>query len=167
MHTHERFAALYQDTFKRIHRFFWYRDVPEPEIADLCQEVYMRYYARYGETDAEEEAAHKLLYGIAKNVWREWVRQESKHSHYALEEWDLPIEPQDEEFADDTELLEVLRRYIPKLSEALRPVIVARFLEGKTRAETAAKLGMSEKQVHVYQRRAVVSLQKIVLAASD
>lgn len=159
------FEEAYRENFTRLYRFFYYRSVAKDECEDLLQEVFLRFHKSFGLKELAADEAAKILFGIARNVYREWVRNQIRNQHG---EFDDAIEYLGtvEEYCDDgfeatlVELQSDLKKGMETLGDSVRQVIELRFIEGKTRAETAAITGMSEKQVHVYQRRGIATLQK-------
>ncbi len=112
----------------------------------------------------------KILYGIAKNRYKEWVRALPRNQMLELNENEPDISLEqliDEEFeAKLDQFREELHSAIKQLNPTLRDVMRMRYLENMTRKEVAEKLGIKEKHVHVYQRRGITALQKIIKATS-
>jgi len=158
---------FYQAHFKPLYKYFVYRDVSGSETEDLCQEVFLRFFAKYDHETLEKDEQSKILYTIAKNVYREWLRQVSKGT-FSLLESDLPETAVWESFIDEVEtttddsFFDALHLAIGTLNPTLRQVIELRFLQMKTRAEVAEILNTKEKYVHIYQQRALKQLQKAV-----
>ncbi|MEI6477645.1 MAG: RNA polymerase sigma factor [bacterium] len=155
---------LYKLSFPRIIRYFLYRDVGSDEAEDLAQETYVRFFAKYRCNDMDETVCIKILYTIARNIYREWVRERVNRPVYELQQ-DFPItEPvggeDDVEGYDDTEALRpLLMDALAGLNPTLRQVVTLRLIEGLTRRETAERLSIKEKDVHTYQKRAVRQLR--------
>jgi RNA polymerase sigma factor (sigma-70 family) len=157
---------VYRGHYKKLYRYFYYRGIQNQDTEDCCQEVFLRLFRAYGQQSIQEDQVIKLIFGIAKNVYREQIRQVVKNQHNELFEGDL------EEgigwIALDLELAELdredlhtqVKELMKNLSPQVKEVIQRRFLEGQTRQEVAIALKMSEKQVHVYQRRGIAYLQK-------
>lgn len=129
------------------------------------QETFLRFFNAYDPMALGADESAKILYGIAKNVYREWVRQSVSQAVIELDE-DFPdicseVDYDDNQFSSSVARLQIeLRRTIEELSPAQRAVMIGRFIDSKTRAEVAAELGISEKHVHVNQRRAITALKK-------
>ena len=158
-----------------MYRFFYYKSVNSAYIEDLSQDVYIRFYNKFSDKELSEVESKKILYGIARNVYKEWVRQSIKEKRVSLldnfeyEELDhgdlldLFLELENPEF--DEKLLknqEILKEAIETLGENVRNVIKMRFVEGLSRKEVAEKLNIKEKDVHTYQKRGVKYLKKLI-----
>ncbi len=161
-------TQIYDQNFKRIYRFLYYKSVKPPqEIEDVVQEVFLLFFAKYDCTKMSEVEAAKILFGITKNKYKEWVRASIKHQTFEL----FDNNHADETFEDyvDEEYeyrLDSFRHKahsaIKLLNPTLRQVMTMRFIDGLTRHEIAEKLGIKEKHVHVYQRRGIAALQKMI-----
>jgi RNA polymerase sigma factor (sigma-70 family) len=117
----------------------------------------------------EETEAVKVLFGIAKNIYLEWLRRMKAERIVPLNENTDYLGALDDYVNDDfdrllDELRGLLQAGLQELHPNLRRVVTLRFIENKSRAEVAQEIGMSEKQVHVYQRRAIAALQKWLAA---
>ena len=132
---------IYNDHFRLIYRFFYYKLV-DIDAEDLAQEVFLRFFKRYTKNQFSDEETKKVLFGIAQNVYKEWVRQAIKHQNYPLDP-EMEVKENYVEFTDDEFELQLegyrsdMREAIARLNPTLRQVIELRFLEGKTRAEVA------------------------------
>lgn len=158
----------YNQNFRRIYRFFYYKDVKPPtDIEDSVQEVFCRYFSKYDCAKQTSEEITKILYGIAQNIYREWIRKILSEKTTELnEEIDYS---DDTETNYDEEYTERLNKFradiqaaVKRLNPTLQKVITMRFLDGMSRKDIAEKLGIKEKHVHVYQRRGLKMLEKII-----
>jgi RNA polymerase sigma factor (sigma-70 family) len=157
--------TTYSHLFPALYRYFFYKQVQRDSIEDLCQESFMRFFQKYDSTQFTELDCAKILYGIARNVYREWVRRAIRDTTFELNEdmaitdsfadFLLDIDDAAEEF--NTKLLD---EALGTLSETFQKVLRMRFILGMSRAQVAEELGVKEKHVHVYQRRALVALRQ-------
>lgn len=161
---------LFDSLFPVIYKYFYYKQVSKEEIDDLAQDTFLRYFSKYVCANLAEEESRKIIFGIAKNVYREWVREMRKR--YVSLDFDIaePDEVAWYDFFGDCEIDysdDVLQADVNKALEALPErlsyILRARYIDGKTRAEVAGELGIVEKHVHVYQRRGLVMLKKELL----
>ena len=65
---------LFDSLFPVIYRYFYYKQVSRDEIEDLAQDTFLRFFAKYPTSNLAEEESRKIIFGIAKNVYREWVK---------------------------------------------------------------------------------------------
>ncbi len=167
------FQELYTSSFKGVFRFFYYKSVQFDQIEELCQEVYLRFWDAYQNKLQDTEQCKRILYGIALNVYREWVRSNTKNSFISLEYyWENLLEEDKINSIDNwcsleydqqqEELKQKLRWAINQLPEQQRKVLEYRFIHGMTREETARKMNMPVDNVHTYQKRAIKSLKEIL-----
>ncbi len=160
------FESAYHANFKLVYRFLYYKDVDKGDIEDLAQEVFFRLYKKYDCSQMEAEHITKTAYAIARNVWLEWLRTQGEKRTLALiddfdyvdsyEEFIQEELPEDERESER----ERLRACIKDLNPTVQKVLTLRYLEDKTRKETAAILQITEDQVHTYQKRGVAYLRK-------
>ena len=161
---------IFDLTFPLLYRFFYYKSVNRDEIDDLCQETFQRFFNKYTSAHYSEVDVKKILYKIARFVWLEWMRSNSE-SHLEFneemdfvetyEEFSIEVDEETEQ-QSSTELHEAIKLLHPVTQQ----VITLRFIEGKSRREIAEQLAMSEKSVHVYQRRGIVQLKKLLERSS-
>jgi RNA polymerase sigma factor (sigma-70 family) len=165
-----KFENFYHNTFKGLFRFLYYKGLSKDEAEDLAQESYVRFLTNYGSllNDAgyDEERFTKLLYGIAKNVWRDYIekRISEKEKVVDLEDAGDIYGQLDEEIEkySKPEISSQIHTQIKEVSaaiEELKPtvkrVLKLKYLQNFTRKEIALKLNISEEAVHTYQKRGV------------
>jgi len=169
----KHFEFFYKETFKGVFRFFYYKSVDLQSIEELCQETYMRFWNSYKTYLEDFVQSKKIIYGIALNVYREWVRSSIKQNNLALEDYWTQLAEEDQITSVDhwhsndyeqkhLELKQRLKQAIAKLPEKQRLVLEYRFLQCLSRKETAAKMNTSEENVYTYQKRAIKTLQQII-----
>lgn len=156
---------LYNSTFKLIYRYFYYRNVAETELEDLSQEVYLRFFKAYDSQKLDQLSSQKILYRIASNVYKEWVRTAIKSQTWELDEnLDSPLSQEelaDPDFeAEQERLKQLVLAGLEQLHPVTREVIRLRCIEGLTRKEVGERLQMKEKYVHIYQQRGIRALIK-------
>lgn len=166
------FEELYNSCFSKVYKFFYYKYVEKDYIEDLVHDAFLRFYKKYSDKDLSSDEHQKILFGICRNVYKEWVRKAVKEKNVSfLDNYEYEIAdesvPDDEVLfeADNAEKiiennLELIKECLDELNETVRKVLEYRFLEGKTRKETAELLNIKEKDVHTYQKRGVKYLKK-------
>jgi len=158
---------VYHQHFRRIYRYFYYKDVKPPvEVEDLVQDVFCRYFAKYDCTKQSTDEIRKILYGIAQNIYREWIRKILSEKTTELND-DIDYSNDDVDYDEGyaerlNKFRQDIQEAVKQLNPTLRTVITMRYLEGCTRKEVAEKLKIKEKHVHVYQRRGLKALEKII-----
>ncbi|MFW5720396.1 MAG: RNA polymerase sigma factor [Candidatus Dojkabacteria bacterium] len=161
------FESLYKLHFTSVYRFFYYKSVNTSEIEDLVHDVFMRFYTKYSQETFDEDESKKILYGYARNIYKEWVRARIKEKKtdfnddidYSDSFDSLPGKEFEEKLKSQRlQVQEALKLLNPKV----KAVIEMRFLAGMSRKEIAEKLHMKENDVHTYQKRGVKYLDKII-----
>jgi RNA polymerase sigma-70 factor (ECF subfamily) len=102
------------------------------------------------------------LFQIARNLATDHFRKMDVRNHLELEEYMTANQVGVDESVDQQLTSESLRNALFKLSDEQRDVILMRFVAGMPIAETATALSKSEDSVKGLQRRALISLRKIL-----
>lgn len=173
-HLSRLFKDFYEKTFKAVFRFFYYRSeyIDTNTAADLAQESYLRFWNKYKDKLQDFQESQKLIWGICKNVYKEWLKNNVKDAvgfWGNLDDWErLWTQDQissvdywdDDDYSKKLEYLrKVLKKLIDKLPNRLKEVINLRYYLGLSRREVAWRLGMKEDHVHTYQKRAIKLLK--------
>jgi len=156
----------YDKNFACIYRYFYYRGAPGADAEELCQETFLRFFQKYRPVDLDELGVRKIVYKIAANVYKEWVRERVQLPVYELDR-DFPIpevEEEDDPFEFSDDCRESLLAAIEQLHPTMKTVLTMRFVEGKTRREVAEVLSIKEKDVHTYQKRGIRMLREKLAA---
>jgi RNA polymerase sigma-70 factor (ECF subfamily) len=160
--------SIFEEYHDAIFRYILRLVHHEKEAEDLTQETFLRAHERL-ETLKDSNAAKAWLYRIATNVCYDRFRQ----AEYKSEELELDSETNIQEdgdspglelVIDQAEMSECIHRYIARLSDDYRLVILLHDLHGMTHAEIAHRLGCSLETVKIRHVRARQKL-KTSLAA--
>jgi RNA polymerase sigma-70 factor, ECF subfamily len=171
-------AEFYNQSFKQIFRFFYYKVSDVPISEDLASETYMAFFDKYSHLLANtDDSAIKLLYGIAKNLWKKYL-QKQKNSFIPvplffarfenLGDFEILDKLENSETLNQSNSLELqkqvnlelIKQTLKSLNPKLQTVIELRFQKGLTRSETAKLMGLSEDIIHTYQKRAIKYLKQ-------
>ena len=158
------FEEFYNQSFKNTFRFFYYRGVAFSDIDDLSSECYIRFYQKYQEKLSDNIESRKVLSGIAGNILKEWQRKTFGHKIVELDDNISDDQLYDfysrDDFDDDFGKKQLmLHDTIKSLNPVVKQVLELRFLQNKSRKETAELLQINEDQVHTYQKRGVKYLK--------
>jgi RNA polymerase sigma factor (sigma-70 family) len=163
------FESFYKTLYSRVYKFFYYKSVNTADIEDLCNDSFLIFYDKYQAKLINTEESSKILFGICKNIYRRWIQKIVKETNNVdLEKFCDEISDEYEVFSQDKyeEKLEkqkiLIKDAIEKLNPIVKEVMICRFVHFMTRAETAVKIGIKEKDVHTYQKRGVKYLRKII-----
>jgi RNA polymerase sigma-70 factor (ECF subfamily) len=159
------FEKFFKENSRAIFRYFYYRGIERTVAEDLSSETFFRMYKSY-----KNDLNSKILWGIAKNVYKEFVRNSISNQETGFfDESFFDSEPEideiseyyDEKFEEKIEILKLqLHKMIEKLNPGVREVMKMRFIEGLKISEIAIKLGMPESTVKKYQHRGIEYLLK-------
>jgi len=135
----------------------------ESDIRDLCQDVYIEIYES---AKAEiPESAKAFAFTVARNVLVSRLRHAQVVAIEAVADLDdLGIvldEPGPERAAIGRQELHRLQAALDQLPQRWREVIVMRKIEGFTRPQIAARLGIAERTVSLHLASGIVALANL------
>jgi RNA polymerase sigma-70 factor (ECF subfamily) len=159
----EAFAELYHANLNTVYRFVFFK-VGNTELAeDLTAEVFAKAWERIDRFQWRDLPFQHWLLRIARNVvvdhWR-------AHRHFTTAGTDghdaiSEIESPEDAVARELEV-SGLRRGLGKLPDEQRDVLILRFIEGLSHAETASVVGKSTVAVRQIQVRALRALRRVM-----
>ncbi len=164
----ENASNIYQEDYQRISRYIMnmVRDAAEAE--DLTQETFLRAF-RSRSSLREEGAQTAWLYQIATHVCldrlRQYARRNPKESDADIDEVDVPEPdaPSLQKITEQDEMSACVQRYLNRLSDSYRSVILLHDMHDLTAPEIAQLLGESLDNVKIRLHRA---RQKLRIALS-
>jgi RNA polymerase sigma factor (sigma-70 family) len=138
----------------------------------------MRFWKNYKAYLEDFAQSKKIIYGIALNVYREWVRSSLKNETLCVDDFWEQLAKEEQISSIDPwlnsdyekqhqELKKRLKITISQLPEKQKLVLEYRFLHRLTRKETAARMNTTEDNVYTYQKRAVKALKQIVNSVNN
>ncbi len=164
--------VLFKGDYQRICRYIlsMVRDTAEAE--DLTQETFLRAYHRR-DSLRDEGAQTAWLYRIATHVSLDRLRQYSRRgpleSDTDLDEIDLaePDTPSLQKTIERDEMSACVQRYLNRLADSYRSVILLHDMHDLTSPEIARLLGESLASVKIRLHRARVKLEHALEAGCD
>jgi RNA polymerase sigma-70 factor, ECF subfamily len=168
----ENASVLFKGDYQRIFRYnmSMVRDTAEAE--DLTQETFLRAYRRH-DSLRDEGAQTAWLYRIATNVCLDRLRQYSRRapieSETDLDQVDIadPDTPTLQKTIERDEMSACVQRYLNRLSDSYRAVILLHDMHDLTASEIARLLGESLDNVKIRLHRARVKLKTALEAGCD
>ncbi len=122
------------------------------DAEDLAQEVFTRAYQRFAQLD-DAEKAPAWLFGIARNVRREFLRRPRTSAMTSDDHPDTEgVDPVSTHL--DTERRQAVRQAVAQLQGGFRQVVELRYADGLAYQEIAERLKMSVESVGVTLFRA-------------
>jgi RNA polymerase sigma-70 factor (ECF subfamily) len=159
------FDELYQKYHHDVFQFLFYMVRNKEHAEDLVQEVYIRVFKSY--QSFEGKSSEKTwLFSIARNVAIDFFRKQKGWKERLLEKFDLSTNqvkdeyPIPEEIAEQKEEIKWVYNCLEYCTVDQRSVIILRYLQDLSIAETAKALGWTESKVKTTQHRSLKVLKK-------
>lgn len=165
------FHRLYDDYHSDVFHFLIYMLKDRATAEDLSHEVYIRAIKAY-ERFENKSSEKTWLFAIAKNVAIDHFRKQKIRSQYAFDffDWEseqlIGIDKSPEEISIGNEENVQLYRALDECSGDQKTVIILRYIQQLSIAETAKILEWSESKVKTTQHRAIKQL-KLLMAQNE
>ena len=137
------FRALFEAHVAFVWRVLRRHGVPERDLEDACQEVFLVVHRRRDEFEGRS-ALRSWIYGIAARVGLSWRRKGSRQREALVEGPEVCSDAAQHERAEQQQLLALIDEALGKLAPPKREVFALYELEGMTMAEVAAALDVPE-----------------------
>lgn len=167
MESEELFETYHAPIYRYILRLVRH----ETEAEDLTQETFLRVHQHLASLD-EPNAVKAWLYRIATNVCYDRYRQaeykaDGPEINSELASQEKADSPGLEQVIDQAEMSECIHRYIGRLSDDYRLVILLHDLHSMTHTEIAQRLGCSLETVKIRHVRARQKLKTSLAAGCN
>lgn len=162
------FVDLYTKYHHDVFQFLFYMVKNREQAEDLVQEVYIRVYKSYHRFEGKS-SEKTWLFSIARNVAIDHFRKQKGWKQRIFEPFEgttvqLKDEhPIPEEIALQKEDLQLMYRCLDLCTIDQRMVLVMRFIQDLSIAETANVLNWTEGKVKTTQHRALKALKKYMV----
>lgn len=156
------FDELYEKYHHELFQFLFYMVRDKEQAEDLVQEVYMKVLRSYDRFEGRSSEKTWLL-SIAKHVAIDFFRKQRSFRAKMMQAFDRSTEdnrPLPEEIAVQREEIQLMYRCLENCTIDQRLVVVLRFIQGLSVAETAETLGWTESKVKTTQHRALKRLKQ-------
>jgi RNA polymerase sigma-70 factor (ECF subfamily) len=165
-----RARALDQDALAQIHeryyiavfRYIDYRVQDMQTVEDLTSEVFIRFLNAIRDRHAPQNSIQGWLIGVAKNVLKEYYRQNHRDNWSILEDEQAGSAPSPAEVTDTNLMNEQLRKAMQALTEDQQQVLALRFGFGMPISQVSKAMQKSEGAIKMLQARAVAHLTQIL-----
>lgn len=159
----EKFERIYEAHFTDVFAFLKYLTKDADEAEDLSQEVFLRFFKKYGALDDSDITnARALLLKVAKNLFLNNRRRKGKF--VALGEMTFESLPDDSaDFVSDHEWQEYVTEMTNRLKaqkKELAIVFVLRVVNGYNFGEIAKICGKTTRTIRRYMREIKEILKK-------
>jgi|UPI00041C91A8 RNA polymerase sigma-70 factor (ECF subfamily) len=158
------FEQLYEKYHDDLFNFLFYMVRNREHAEDLVQEVYVKVLRSYKRFKGQCSEKTWLL-SIARHVAIDFFRRQKHRRKWAgPSEWSEESigadEPMPEEVAIQKEEIQLMYRCLARCTVDQQLVLVLRFIQSLSIAETAAALGWTESKVKTTQHRALKALKQ-------
>jgi RNA polymerase sigma-70 factor (ECF subfamily) len=159
------FDELYQKYHHDVFQFLFYMVRNKEHAEDLVQEVYIRVFKSYYRFEGKS-SEKTWLFSIARNVAIDFFRKQKGWKDRLLEKFDWSINqvkdvhPLPEELTVQKEEIKSVYECLGHCTIDQRAVIILRYLQDLSIAETAQALGWTESKVKTTQHRSLKVLKK-------
>jgi RNA polymerase sigma-70 factor (ECF subfamily) len=160
---HQALSGLCELYYQDVYSYIYYRVSNTQDAEDLTDDVFLKMVEGIRSCRAREEKSFLAwLFRIASNSVVDHHRRRAVRDHLPLDEAQLPTHSGPEAPVEKKLTQERLQQALPKLTDDQQQVIILRFVEGLSHAETARILGKSEGAIKALQRRGLTSLRRIL-----
>ncbi|ANB61947.1 RNA polymerase sigma factor SigX [Anoxybacteroides amylolyticum] len=155
------FDELYEKYHQELFQFLFYMVRNREQAEDLVQEVYIKVLRSYDRFEGRSSEKTWLL-SIAKHVAIDFFRKQRSFRTKIMNGWKVQDDkgPLPEEIAVQREEIQLMYRCLSHCTVDQRLVVVLRFIQGLSVAETAETLGWTESKVKTTQHRALKRLKQ-------
>lgn len=164
----ESFGSLYELYLDQIYRYFYYRVGEHGEAEDLTETAFLKAWERL-QVNPEQLTIDNFrawIYRIAHNLAIDRYRTRKQHLQLEQAEPLLDPDPAPETVTQAGQESQRIARAIAQLEPLLQEVIVCRFINQLSHAETAAIIGRNAGHVRVLQYRALKQMRAFLEAGS-
>ncbi len=155
--------ALFQDELPHVFNFFRYRLADRDTAHDLTATTFERAWRQRRHFDPQRAQPGTWLLGIARNVWREYVRQHGREVERLAPLEAASIRANSPHLTERLVAAEEqarLRALLAQLPEREQELIALKYGAGLTNRQIAAMTGLSESNVGTILHRTVRKLRR-------
>ena len=158
--TDERFRTLFDAHHRELHAYCL-RRLPIDDANDAAAEIFLVAWRRPEKVPAGEEA-RLWLYGVARNVVRNWQRSDRRHLRLVARAGSMapPIDDGPETLVVRNEERHEVHEAIATLRETDQEIVRMKVWEGLSNDDVGTILGISGRAVEGRYRRAIKKLSK-------
>ncbi len=158
----DAFGDLYERLLDDIYRYVYYRVSNQQDAEDLTETIFLKAWQGLANYKPEGAPFVAWLYRIAHNTVVDHYRTRKISEPLA----DHPYLPDERESVEAQVFsraeVEQLRQTLQEMTPIHQEVLVLRFINGLSPAETAAALNKSNGAIRVLQHRALKELQALM-----
>lgn len=157
----DAFGDLYERYLDEIQRYIFYRVANRHDAEDLTETVFLKAWEALPRFKSSNVNLRAWLYRIAHNTLIDHYRTHKLTTDLSAEQM-RDAQPNPERQIQDRDEQKRLAILIRSLDADLQQIIVCRFVNGLSHAETAQIMGIKEGHVRVRQFRALQKLRELL-----
>lgn len=154
------FAEIFEQHYDAVYAYLYYRSGDPMLAEDLSGEVFLRMVEKISGYTYRGQSIRAWLYTIARNLLTDHFRRAGRLAVPTVDEMLITADSNPATAAELHLEQACLIRALQHLAESYRQVILLRFIEGLSHADTARILGKTENATKVLQHRALKALRK-------
>ncbi|WKZ28204.1 MAG: RNA polymerase sigma factor [Candidatus Dojkabacteria bacterium] len=151
----------FNNNFSKLYKFFLQKSLNKQTAEDLTSETFTR-FAEQINANSSIEDTKTYLYGIARNVFNEYLRVKYQTSDLDLDTNQIAETIDDYSNRTINDLEDALANCLEKLSRSQSNVLRLRFIERLSPKDIARKLNKNINYFKTTQRRAIASMRALV-----
>jgi RNA polymerase sigma-70 factor (ECF subfamily) len=152
---------IFQRNYHRVYVFIYARIGDQQAAEDLAGDVFLEAWKGIRRFTYRGIALISWLYQIAHNLIADFLRKRSRLHTQPLADDGAPVHDARDE-AEQVAELQSVASALKKLTLEQQQVLVSRFIEGLSLAETGALMGKKENAVKALEFRALKSVRRIL-----
>lgn len=156
------YGEIYDRYIDAVYQYIYYRVGDRQDAEDLAETVFLKGWEALRKNGTAVQNARAWLYRMAHNIVVDHYR--TRKTNVGLDQAGELSEnaPLPEQAVQTREQVTHLASAIRQLEHHFQQVIVCRFLNGLSHAETAEVTGIPENHLRVMQHRALVKLKQLL-----
>lgn len=156
------FVALYQQNQPSVYTYIYYRVGEQMTAEDLTAEVFVRLVDKIHTFKPGKRPILAWLYTIAGNLVTDHYRRKGRATWLPLNDEVRSNGHSPAQAVQRAQAHDRLAAAMEQLTEDQRRVVLLKFVERRSNAETAAILGKTEGAVKALQHRALAALRRLL-----
>ncbi len=156
----EAFGDFYEQMLDRVYRYAFYRLGNEHDAEDLTEETFVRAWEALRQRGQAPRHPEAWIFRIAHNLIVDRYRSAREEVRLDKTPGLADRAPGPDEQVQQKESVATLLRHLRRLPPQWQEVLLCRFVQGMSHAETARVLGLTEGHVRVLQYRALRRLRE-------
>lgn len=156
------FVALYQQNQPSVYTYIYYRVGDQMTAEDLTAEVFVRLVAKIHRFKPGKRPILAWLYTIAGNLVTDHYRRNGRATLLPLNDQVRSNGHSPSHTIQKAQEHRRLAAAMAELTEDQRQVVLLKFVERRSNAETGAILGKTEGAVKALQHRALAALRRVL-----